>query len=122
MEQRASKSFERAFRNGHITAEFALFMSSMVSRPGITDGRRGCKATMAVYQSCINERAQSSPRNDDNMLRASCLKRQLSELNTSSPCNRTSLPSPPTQSLFVCSYHPVDASTPTVSIYGGAIE
>lgn len=47
--QSPSKSFgERAFRNGDITAEFALFMSSMVSSHGITDGRRGCKATMAM--------------------------------------------------------------------------
>lgn len=38
-----------------------------------------------MYQSCINERPQSSPRNDDNMLRASCLKRQLPELNTQPP-------------------------------------
>lgn len=60
--ERPSKTFERAFRNGDITPEFALFMSCYGTPAGITDGRRGCKAMMAVYQSCINERPRSSSR------------------------------------------------------------
>jgi len=59
-EREIGKFRERAFRNGDITLEFALFMSCHGTPAGITDGRRGCKAMMAVYQSCINERPRSS--------------------------------------------------------------
>lgn len=86
----------RAFRNGDITPEFALFMSCRGTPAGITDGRRGCKAMMAVYRWLYQRTAPVlSSRNDDNTLRASCLKRQLPELNTQPPVIMYPLPPPP---------------------------
>lgn len=68
---------------------------------------------MAMYRSCINERPRSSPRNDDNMLRASCLKRQLPELNTQPPVIIYPPPGRPVSSSGLATRRRGYALTPT---------
>lgn len=88
-------------------------MSCHGTPAGITDGRRGCTTMMAVVAEVVSTNGLLESRNDDNTLRASCLKRQPPEPNIASPPQSYILSSSFLSDISPFFPHPILLDVPT---------